>query len=84
MTGVNDFLYGSYYKGYRSECNATTATFEVSWFHSGEYAHAQVRLRFFFFDVVVTKPDVKPDRRRFIEFSERVSLQWRSYGLDTF
>ena len=47
VTRVNDFLYGSYYKGYRSECNATTATFEVSWFQSGEYAHAQVRLRFF-------------------------------------
>lgn len=29
-------------------------------------------------------PDGKPDRRRFIEFSEHVSLQWRSYGLDTF
>ena len=43
VNGLNEFLYGSYYKGYRSGCNAASATFEVVWFHSGEYAHAQVR-----------------------------------------
>jgi hypothetical protein len=41
VTTLNDFLYGSYYQGYRSECNASSATFEVDWFEPNEYAHAQ-------------------------------------------